>query len=172
VQETIDTARKLMNLAPTCSRTEERNRSGPAARASLPLLRRPHVHHRDLRGRLPATSPDIRRPLVNSRGQSTGLSWRSSPVRSIRTAPAGRLADAIDGGACDPQAHVQPQRRSRVRALDREPALPVPLRRGVFQHELPLVRLADPGHHREAIASWPLLLHAIGQQTRLLAAPP
>ena len=28
------------------------------------------------------------------------------------------VADAIDGGACDPQAHVQPQRRGGVRAVD------------------------------------------------------
>ena len=32
---------------------DERDRSGPAARRSVPLLRRTHAHHRDLRRRLP-----------------------------------------------------------------------------------------------------------------------
>jgi hypothetical protein len=36
---------------------DERDRSGPAARRSVPLLRRTHAHHRDLRRRLPATPP-------------------------------------------------------------------------------------------------------------------
>ena len=41
-------------------------------------------------------------------------------------------ADPADGGAGDSQAHLQPQRRGGVRAVDREPVLPVLLRRGVF----------------------------------------
>src|SRR6266436_2279166 len=41
------------------------------------------------------------------------------------------IADAADGGTCDPQAHLQPQRRGRMRTLDREPVLPVLLRGGV-----------------------------------------
>src|SRR6266481_1484159 len=42
------------------------------------------------------------------------------------------VADAADGGTCDPQAHLQPQRRGRMRTLDREPVLPVLLRGGVL----------------------------------------
>ena len=41
-----------------------------------------------------------------------------------RAGPAA-TADAVDGGACDPQAHLRPLRRSAVRALGREPLLPV-----------------------------------------------
>src|SRR5277367_2133200 len=35
------------------------------------------------------------------------------------------VADATHGGACDPQTYLQPQRRGRVRAVDRESILPV-----------------------------------------------
>src|SRR3546814_5449901 len=39
-------------------------------------------------------------------------------------------ADPPGGGALHPEAHAQPVRRGAVRALDREPVLPVLLRRG------------------------------------------
>src|SRR5262249_60443735 len=42
------------------------------------------------------------------------------------------VADAADGGASDPQAHLRPFRRGLVRSLGGEPVLPVLLRRGVF----------------------------------------
>jgi hypothetical protein len=47
--------RKLLDLTPP-GRADERDRSGAAALAPLPLLRS-HDRHRDLRGRLPATPP-------------------------------------------------------------------------------------------------------------------
>ena len=42
---------------PVGGRANEWHRSGAAARALLPSLRRPYGHHRDLRGRLPSASP-------------------------------------------------------------------------------------------------------------------
>jgi hypothetical protein len=50
--ETIAHVRNLLNLGPICgrgnsSRGDERDRSGTAPRTPLPLLRRPHVHHRN-----------------------------------------------------------------------------------------------------------------------------
>jgi hypothetical protein len=53
----IETAHKLLNLAqPSAEQTGE-TRSDAAPRAAMSLLRRPHVRHRNLRGRLLATSP-------------------------------------------------------------------------------------------------------------------
>ena len=58
--ETIARARELLGLAtPASFEAGGRDRSGGSAatRKALPLLRRPHVRHRDLRGRLPTTPP-------------------------------------------------------------------------------------------------------------------
>jgi hypothetical protein len=55
--ETMEAVRKLLDLAPIRGRADEPDRSSAAARPPLPLLRRPDVHHRDLRTRLPTTAP-------------------------------------------------------------------------------------------------------------------
>src|SRR3974377_280978 len=47
-------------------------------------------------------------------------------------AGSSAAADASDGWACRPQAHARPLRRGVVRALGREPVLPVFLRRRVL----------------------------------------
>ena len=54
--ETIARARELLGLAAPVADGSGRDRSGggAGARPALPLLRRAHDHHRDLRGRLPA----------------------------------------------------------------------------------------------------------------------
>src|SRR5262249_59946904 len=49
-----------------------------------------------------------------------------------RQAGPAAIADAADGGASDPQAHLRPFRRGFVRSLGGEPVLPVLLRRGIF----------------------------------------
>src|SRR5215469_5504801 len=49
---------------PTCGRGDERHRSAATPRAPLPMLRRAHDHHRDLRDRLPAA------PLANYASRS------------------------------------------------------------------------------------------------------
>src|SRR5216683_1752222 len=58
--KTIETAHKLLNLAQPAAEQTSETRSDAATRAAMPLLRRPHVRHRNLRGRLPATSPASR----------------------------------------------------------------------------------------------------------------
>jgi len=54
--KTMEAVRKLLNLAPPA---DEPDRSSAAARPPLLLLRRPHDHHRDLRGLLPATTGQL-----------------------------------------------------------------------------------------------------------------
>ena len=76
---------------------------------------------------------DMNHPLVKL---ARTVDWRV-PGRTFRrglhrrSRPAA-AADAADGGAGDPQAHLRPVRRGAVRALGREPLLPVLLRRGVL----------------------------------------
>src|SRR5262245_63398512 len=52
-------------------------------------------------------------------------------VYTDKPGPAA-VADAADGRASDPQAHLRPFRRGSVRSLGGEPVLPVLLRRGIF----------------------------------------
>ena len=59
------------------------------------------------------------------------LEERFGAVYTDEPGPAA-AADAADGGAGDPQAHLRPLRRGAVRALGGEPLLPVLLRRGVL----------------------------------------
>src|SRR5262249_62253477 len=49
-----------------------------------------------------------------------------------RQAGPTAVADAADGGASDPQAHLRPFRRGSMRSLGGEPLLPVLLRRGIL----------------------------------------
>src|ERR1035437_9519278 len=60
--------------------------------------------------------------------------WNFCAFANFASSNAGSsaAADASDGGACHPQAHAEPLRRGAVRALGREPVLPVLLRRGVL----------------------------------------
>ena len=55
--ETMEAVRKLLDLAPSAAEQTSGTRSGAAARALLPPLRRLDAHHRVLRSRLPATAP-------------------------------------------------------------------------------------------------------------------
>src|SRR5262249_36241497 len=55
---------------------------------------------------------------------------RAMPLLTLRWQAA--VANAADGGASDPQAHLRPFRRGSLRSLGGESVLPVLLRRGVF----------------------------------------
>jgi hypothetical protein len=56
---------------------------------------------------------DTEHALVKLARTNSGDSWKRNSAPFTRIAQASRR-----GGACDPQAHLQPQRRGRVRAMD------------------------------------------------------
>ena len=59
--ENIARARELLGVPATAERAQRRRRQRRAADAlaSMPVLRRPHDHHRDLRARLHAAHPSV-----------------------------------------------------------------------------------------------------------------
>src|SRR5881227_4095339 len=76
---------------------------------------------------LPARSDHRHEAFAGDAGAHGGLGLPGAGVRSGlhgRPWPAA-AADALDGGARDPQAHLCPVRRGAVRALGGEPLLPV-----------------------------------------------
>src|SRR5262249_14754521 len=75
---------------------------------------------------------------VGEAGAGDRLAFSAGQVRGgvHRQAGPAAIADAADGGASDPQAHLRPFRRGFVRSLGGEPVLAVILRRGGFQQAL------------------------------------
>jgi hypothetical protein len=76
---------------------------------------------------------DLKHPLV-ALGRTVDWEFLEREFGAVYTDDPGRsaAADAIDGGAFDPQTHLRPVRRGAVRALGREPLLSVLLRRGAL----------------------------------------
>ena len=99
--ETMEAVRKLLNLTPPAAEQMSDNRSGAAVRAPLPLLRRPHDHYRDFRGRLPATPPTNHASRGNqdrylmsvdtSHTITRFLCWSSTGNAAARPMPAQHL---------------------------------------------------------------------------------
>src|SRR5450432_4838483 len=89
-----------------CVRRSRRDRSGdrPANRPALPPLWRPHVCHRDLRGRLPATTPSNR---ASRRNQDRHLMSADAASRTRIVKRASRWSKPSHGDArphSDPSA--------------------------------------------------------------------
>jgi hypothetical protein len=82
--KTIETAHKLLNLAQRAAEQTSETRSDAAARAAMPLLRRPYVRHRDLRTRLPAPSSANR---TSRRNQHRHLMIANTISRIIARVP-------------------------------------------------------------------------------------
>jgi hypothetical protein len=114
----------LLNLGSPRGRADEPDRSSAAARAPLPLLRRPHDHHRDLRGRLPATSSANRASRNNQDRYLMSVDASHTTARFPRWSSTGNAAARPDAspalhlssrGALKPSlstAHSNPISRS------------------------------------------------------------